>query len=73
MTQFVKERKIHFKDNWIQDISSSILEWNWGALKIMNKSILEPKPHIQEALEKLGEKRQLLHDKENFWNQKKFE
>lgn len=73
LTQFVKERGIHFKNSWTQDISSSISEWNRGTWKTMNKSILEPKPHVAEALKVLAEKRQLLASKQGFGNQVKSE
>lgn len=71
LTQFVKERKIHFMDKSMQVPHSSKQDSHTHSLWKTN--ILEPKPHVAEALKVLAEKRQLLASKQDFGNQVKSE
>lgn len=72
LVQFVKEKRIHFMNSVTQD--SYLLDSSkWNTSIVSNKAILEPKPHVQEALMELAEKRQLLASKQDFGNQVKSE
>lgn len=71
LTQFVKERKIHFIDKSMQvphpskQDSRSLISWKTNIPKL--------KPHIEEWLKELAERRQLLAQRKDCGNQIKSE
>ena len=72
LAQFVKEKRIHFMKSKSQD-SYSVDSWKLNTPIVSNINITDPRPHVQEALKKLAERRQAFVNKQDFGNQIKSE